>query len=120
MPKKLLLVDDEIEIRGFLKDYFEDRDFDVSIAGDGMEGMELFEKQSFDLIVCDMMMPKMIGLEFLRRVKAKKPDQKVIIMSGVKEETMVAKAKELGCEHYLAKPVRLADIEAKVSECFPG
>ncbi len=118
MAKKLLLVDDEIEIRGFLQVYFEDRDFEVSIACDGEEGLALFEKGDFDLIVCDMMMPKMIGMEFLRRVKAKKPSQKIIIMTGVKEESMMDKARALGCEHYLTKPVKLADLQAKVEECF--
>ncbi len=118
MAKKILLVDDEIEIRGFMQDYFEDREFQVSIASDGAEGLALFEKDQFDLIVCDMLMPKMIGIEFLRRVKEKKPDQRVIMMTGVKEESMMEKAKALGCLHYLTKPVKLSDIEARVNECF--
>jgi DNA-binding NtrC family response regulator len=118
MAKKILLVDDEIEIRGFMQDYFEDREYQVSTASNGEEALKLFEKESFDLIVCDMLMPKMIGVEFLRRVKEKKPDQRVIMMTGVREESMMEKAKALGCLHYLNKPVRLSDIEAKVAECF--
>lgn len=118
MSKKLLLVDDEIEIRGFLQDFFEDRDYTVKIAPDGLEALALFEKEPFDLIVCDMLMPRMIGLEFLRRVKEKKPDQRIIMMTGVKEESMMEKAKALGCLHYLTKPVQLSDVEAKVAECF--
>lgn len=118
MSKKLLLVDDEIEIRGFLQDYFEDRDYQVKIAPDGVEALELFEKENFDLIVCDMMMPRMLGIEFLRRVKEKKPEQRIIMMTGVREESMMAKAKALGCLHYLTKPVQLSDVEAKVAACF--
>ena len=117
---KILLIDDEIDIRGFLKDFFEDRDFLVEVAADGAEGVEKFQKGSFDVVVCDMLMPKLIGLEVLRRIRKAKPDQKVIMMTGVKEQSMVEKAKELGCHLYLFKPVQLKDIEARVSECFPS
>ncbi len=118
MQKKILLVDDEIEIRQFLQVYFEDRDFTVEIASDGVEGFEKFQKGGFDLVVSDMLMPKMIGTELLRKIKETKPDQRVIMMTAVKEDSMVQKARALGCQHYLTKPVRLADLEAKVSECF--
>ena len=114
----ILLVDDEIEIRGFLQDFFEDRDFDVQIASDGEEALEQFQKGSFDLVVTDMIMPKMLGIELLRRIKKIKPDQKVIMMTGVKEDSMMEKAKALGCQHYLTKPVRLAEVEARINECF--
>lgn len=117
---KILLVDDEAEVREFLKDYFEDRDFDVSVACNGEEGLEEFRKQAFDLVVCDMLMPKMIGLEFLKRAKEIKPEQKIILMTGVKEDSMVEKAKALGCHLYIFKPVRLKEVEARVLECFPN
>ena len=115
---KILLIDDEIEIRGFLQDYFEDRNYQVFVASDGLEGLKLFEKENFDIIVCDMLMPNMIGIEFLRRVKEKKPAQRVIMMTGVREPSMMEKAQKLGCVHYLMKPVQLTDLEAKVAECL--
>ena len=82
----ILLIDDDITIRGFLQDFLEDRGFNVENAGDGLEGVEKFKKGSFDLVVCDMLMPKMIGLDVLRNILQVKPDQRVIIMSGVKED----------------------------------
>ncbi|MBI3316709.1 MAG: response regulator [Candidatus Omnitrophica bacterium] len=115
----ILLIDDEIDIRGFLKDFFEDRDFNVETASDGAEGVEKFKKGKFDLVVSDMLMPKLIGLEVLRQIRAAKPDQRVIMMTGVKEESMMAKAKELGCHDYLTKPVQLAQLVEKITECFP-
>ena len=120
MPsKKLLLIDDDLGIRGFLRDFFEDRGFDVEVAGDGAEGWEKFQKGQYDLVLCDMLMPKMIGVEVLRRIKETKPDQKVIMMTGVKEESMIEKAKSLGCHLYLNKPVRLTELEKHVLDCFP-
>lgn len=115
---KILLVDDEIEIRQFLQVYFEDRDYNVEVASDGVAAFEKFQKNNFDLVVCDMLMPKMLGTEFLRKVKELKPDQRVIMMTAVKEDSMVQKARTLGCRHYLTKPLRLADLEAKVLECL--
>lgn len=118
MPN-ILVIDDDFTIRDFLRDFFEDRDFNVEMAENGLEGWEKFQKGTYALVVCDMLMPKMIGLEVLRRIKEKMPDQKVIMMTGVKEESMVEKCKQVGCHLYLNKPVRLAELEARVLECFP-
>ncbi|HTL47003.1 MAG TPA: response regulator [Verrucomicrobiae bacterium] len=115
---KILIIDDEMEIRDFLKDFFEDREFDVQTAPNGEQGVEIFKPGAFDLVICDMLMPRMIGLEVLRRIKEAAPQQAVIMMTGVKEGSMVDKAKKLGCYHYLTKPVGLSDLEAKVNECF--
>ena len=117
---KILIIDDEPGVREFLQYFFEDRDFNVEIAEDGAAGVEQFQKGNFDLVLCDMLMPRMIGIDVLRRIKELKPGQRVIMMSGVKETSMIEKAKQLGCHHYLTKPVRLDDVEAKVKECFPG
>ena len=117
---KILLVDDEIEIREFLKDYFEDREFNVDVASDGVEALEQFKKQAYDLVVTDMMMPGMLGIQVLEEIKKAKPDQRVIFLTGVKETSLVEKAKALGCQHYLFKPIQLTELEARVSECFPS
>lgn len=119
MRGKILVIDDEETIRDFVKLFFEDREFDVTSAFDGQDGVEKFDKESFDLVVCDMLMPRMIGINVLKYIKEKKPEQKVIMMSGVREDTMVETAKKLGCYLYLNKPVRLSDLEAKICECFP-
>ena len=116
---KILLIDDDTGILGFLQDYFQDRDFAVEVAGDGVEGLEKFKKGKFDLILCDMLMPKMLGIEVLKRVKEASPDQRVMMMTGVTEKSMMEKAKALGCYLYLTKPVQLAELEMRVSECFP-
>lgn len=117
---KILLVDDEIGIRDFFQDYLENCDFDVVTAEDGMEGLQKFKKGQFDLVISDMMMPRMIGLDLLKNIKNIKPEQKVILMTGVTEDSMKEKAKAAGCFEYITKPLRLADVEEKISECFPA
>jgi DNA-binding response OmpR family regulator len=118
MRGSILLIDDELDVRQFLCDFLEDRDFQIETAPNGEEGVKKFEQGRFDLVICDMLMPKMIGLEVLKRIRALRPGQKVIMMTGVKEESMVAKARGLGCQFYLTKPVRLDDLEQKIQECF--
>lgn len=116
---KILVIDDDEGIREFLKMYFEDREYNVDIAKDGQEGVELFGKGSYELVLCDMLMPRMIGIQVLEKIKAAKPDQKVMMMTGVKDEAMMAKAQSLGCHLYINKPVKLQELEARVAECFP-
>lgn len=115
---KILLIDDEPGVREFVKDFFEDREYNVVMAFDGLMGLEAFGKEEFDLVICDMLMPKMMGIDVLAAIKKLKPGQKVIMMSGVKEDSMVERAKALGCQHYITKPVRMADVEERVQECL--
>jgi len=116
--KTILIIDDEMEIRGFLCDFFEDRDYIVETAANGEEGVKKYSEGKFDLVICDMLMPGMIGIDVLRNVKEINKDQRFIMMTGVKEATMVAEAKELGCYLYLNKPVGLNDLEQRVAESF--
>lgn len=116
---KILIIDDDAGIREFLQMFFEDREYQTDIAFDGQDGIEKFEKSpSYDLVLCDMLMPRMIGINVLKKIKEIKPSQPVIMMTGVKEETMVATAKSLGCQFYLTKPVKLGELEARVNECL--
>ena len=116
--KKILVIDDDAGIREFLKTFFEEREYDIETAFDGQDGVEKFKKGSYDLVMCDMLMPRMIGMNVLKTIKEIKPDQRVIMMTGVKEDSMMANAKTLGCQLYLTKPVKLAELETRVAECF--
>ena len=115
---KILIIDDEIEVREFFQDFFEDRDFEVTAASNGRRGVEIFGQGEFDLIICDMMMPGMIGLEVLEHVKKIKQDQRIIMLTGVSEKSMVERAEALGCSHYLNKPVSLDALEKQVNACL--
>lgn len=115
---KILIIDDDEGIREFLKMFFEDRDYQVDTAPDGLRGWNQYQEGQYELVLCDMLMPQMIGNQVLERIKQKNPDQKVIMMTGVKEDSMMATAKKLGCHFYLTKPVKLAELEARIAECF--
>jgi len=117
--KKILVVDDDPGVREFVADWLEEHGFDVETAEDGEDGFEKFKNGIYDLVMSDMIMPKMIGNEMLRRIKEVKPEQMVVMLTGVKEDSMVARAKALGCHFYLNKPFRLEDLTRQIKECFP-
>ena len=116
--RRILIIDDEVEIREFFCDFLEERDFSCDVARDGLHGFEMYQKGQYDLVICDMMMPGMVGIEVLEKIKEIKADQKVLMLTGVREASLVKRAEELGCSFYLNKPVGLDELEEKINECF--
>ena len=85
MPKDVLVVDDEEDIREFLKNLLEDRGYSVRMANDGLHAMELIQEAKPDLVLLDLMMPHETGTGLYRRMHDKKEfrDIPVIVISGV-------------------------------------
>jgi CheY-like chemotaxis protein len=81
--KKILVVDDEAMIRDFLFDLLSDRGFKVTLAKDGRESLKQMKKGRFDLLITDIQMPHLDGIEMLKRMKKDKRREKVIVISGM-------------------------------------
>ena len=81
MPK-ILVIDDEKSIRKSLREILEYENFKVDEAGDGAEGASMAEKENYDIILCDIKMPKIDGIEFLEKAKELNPDIPIIMISG--------------------------------------
>jgi two-component system, cell cycle sensor histidine kinase and response regulator CckA len=101
----ILIVDDEKAIRESVRNYLEDYDFSVIEAGNGRAGLEMFEKNNPDLVMVDLRMPEVDGLEVLANVTKRYPDIPVIIMSGTGVIGDAVEALRLGAWNYLLKPV---------------
>jgi DNA-binding NtrC family response regulator len=102
MPK-VLIIDDEKSIRSTLREILEYEKFDVLEAGDGAEGLKLVEKEQFDIILCDIKMPKMDGLEVLAKVQ-ELTDTPVIMISGHGNIDTAVDAIKKGAFDYVSKP----------------
>jgi len=103
MPR-VLIIDDERPIRSTLREILEYEKLDIEEAEDGKKGMELFLKSDFDVVLCDIKMPGMDGVEVLERLQASKPDVPVIMISGHGTiETAVDSLKK-GAYDYISKP----------------
>ncbi len=105
---KILVVDDERSIRAVLKEILmDDEHHTVEEAIDGFEGFNLFSANDYDLVISDVRMPKVDGLEFMKRAKALKPEVPIIILSANANVDLAIDAVKQGAFDYLAKPPNL-------------
>ncbi|MFI8383850.1 two-component system response regulator RssB [Pseudomonas sp. NPDC079086] len=104
----LLIIDDDDVVRASLAAYLEDSGFHVLQAANGLQGLEVFDAESPDLVICDLRMPQVDGLELIRRINALQVETPVIVVSGAGVMSDAVEALRLGAADYLIKP--LADL----------
>jgi DNA-binding response OmpR family regulator len=114
--KKVLIVDDEEDVRMFLRDFLSDREFIVETAANGEEGLQKFITELPDVTLLDIMMPGMDGLECLEHIKKKSPKSTVIMITALKDESRMVKAKKLGAHDYIVKPFSLSYLETELGK----
>ncbi|MBA6096798.1 MULTISPECIES: two-component system response regulator RssB [Pseudomonas] len=111
----LLIIDDDDVVRASLAAYLEDSGFSVLQAGNGQQGLQVFEEHQPDLVICDLRMPQMGGLELIRQVSERAPQVPVIVVSGAGVMSDAVEALRLGAADYLIKPLEdLAVLEHSV------
>ena len=101
----LLIIDDDDVVRASLAAYLEDSGFSVLQASNGLQGLQVFELEQPDLIICDLRMPQMSGLELIRQVTLRSSQTPVIVISGAGVMSDVVEALRLGAADYLIKPL---------------
>lgn len=101
----ILVVDDEVNIRNALVTMLEKKGHHVYGAGTGREAMEYLEEANADLVITDLKMPGMSGMEFLRALKNKCPDTEVVVMTAYGSIDTAVEAMRLGAYDYLTKPI---------------
>jgi CheY-like chemotaxis protein/predicted regulator of Ras-like GTPase activity (Roadblock/LC7/MglB family) len=111
-PKKVLIVDDEEILTWIMsKTLSKDRKrYEVLVANDCNKALEIMESVPVDLVITDIRMPGMSGLDLLEEIRAKHPDTKVIVMTAYGNPEVQKEANERGCLHYLEKPFKIEDL----------
>jgi DNA-binding NtrC family response regulator len=104
---KILVIDDERSIRNTLKEILEFEKFEVEVAEDGPDGLEKMGKSSFDVVLCDIKMPRMDGLEVLEQVQERDPDTTVVMISGHGTIDTAVEAIKKGAFDFISKPLDL-------------
>jgi len=114
--KRILIVDDDATLRTALTRYLQNQGYLVQEARSGLEGLILFEQHPPDLVVSDVLMPEMDGLEFCRRLRASRTGQLVpfIFLSSRKEVDDRVQGHQMGADDYLAKPFEPKELVAKI------
>jgi len=115
---KLLLVDDEARFVETLSKRLTARGFDVQGALSGPQALDLLRERPFDVVLLDVWMPGMDGLEVLKEIRRLHPSVRVVLVSGNASITAAVEGIRLGATDYLLKPVEIDDVLAKVEEAF--
>ncbi|MFR6064950.1 MAG: response regulator transcription factor [Eubacterium sp.] len=111
--KKVLIIEDDVNIRSLEKDYLEVNSFEVETAADGITGLEKALNDDFSLILLDIMLPGMDGLEVCQKVREKK-DIPIIMVSAKKEDLDKIKGLGYGADDYIVKPFSPSELVARV------
>lgn len=115
----LLIIDDDEVVRASIADYLEDSGFDVLQASNGLQGLQVFESKLPDLVICDLRMPQVDGLELIRRISKLDIETPVIVLSGAGVMNDAVEALRLGASDYLIKPLEdLAVLEHSVKRAL--
>ncbi|KHD86714.1 chemotaxis protein CheY [Heyndrickxia ginsengihumi] len=114
--EKLLIVDDQFGIRILLTEVLQKEGYETFQAANGVQALELVKKYTFDLVLLDMKIPGMDGIEILKRMKKIHSDIRVIIMTAYGELDMIEETKKLGALTHFAKPFDIDDIRKAVKE----
>lgn len=111
MAKSILIVDDNPNMSSLLVEMLEVYDYKSVRASDGSEALEKLEKGNFSLMITDMRMPNMSGLELLEKVKEKYPKLPVVLISGYSVNSKDSGSTNVKPDGFLAKPFMMSDIE---------
>lgn len=114
--KKILIVDDEAVIRDLCMRAL--KGYDVVQAADGDAAIALFEKGGIDVVLTDVMMPGMDGIELLKRLKVKEPTIVVIVMTGFAEKDIILSALKEDADDFIAKPLNLLQLKTAVDKAL--
>lgn len=117
---KILVVDDQLGVRLLLYETFREDLHDVQMAASGSEAVKLAQEFLPNLILMDMKMPGMNGIETLRQIRSLNISTHVMLMTAYGDVHNMEQAKELGAIHYLTKPFDLFELRDKVAEVLKG
>ena len=112
--KKILVVDDEPDLLRGLRYNFEFEGYWVDSAADGIEGLEMIQNNKYDLIILDVMMPRMNGLEVCKKARQSGYKSPIILLTAKGEEMDKVVGLELGADDYITKPFSLRELLARV------
>ncbi|KAB2333168.1 response regulator [Cytobacillus depressus] len=119
MKGKILIVDDQFGIRILLNEVLQKEGYDTYQAANGIQALEIVSEHSPDLVLLDMKIPGMDGIEILKRMRVIDQDIQVIIMTAYGELDMIQEARDLGALTHFAKPFDIDDIRAAVRKYVP-
>ncbi|WP_144460126.1 response regulator [Siminovitchia fortis] len=116
MREKVLIVDDQFGIRTLLNEVLQKEGYEIFQAANGLQALSVTEQHAPDLVLLDMKIPGMDGLEILKKMKEINPDIRVIIMTAYGELDLIEQTKKLGALAHFSKPFDIEEIRSAVKK----
>ena len=113
---RILIIEDDEEMRSLLEDVLDEEGFKTESASNGSEGLRKLSKESFDLILTDIRMPGLTGLDILPVIKRLQPEASVIVITAFGNEEIHRRSVEKGAAGYLEKPIHMDKLKTLVHE----
>jgi len=119
MPQpKILIVDDDFASRLLLKKALQDENYQLSTCSDGTEALEILNKHRYDLVLTDLVMESVGGLELLEKIKSFDADISVMLLTGYASVETAIEAVRLGAIDYIIKPINISELRMRVKKAF--
>ena len=115
--KSILLVDDEVQFASTLAERLELRGYEIRLAHNGRDAIDLTADRAPDVVILDVLMPGIGGLEVLRRIKKDLPELPVILLTGRGNTSEASEGIKLGAADCLTKPISINELIQKIREC---
>ena len=111
---KILLAEDDVNLGSILKEYLIAKKYNVSLAKDGEEALMLYEKESFDLCIFDVMMPKKDGFTLAKDIRAKNQQIPIVFLTAKSLKDNIIEGFEVGADDYLTKPFEMKELLLRI------
>src|SRR4030042_5781743 len=111
---RMLVIEDEKKVANFIKKGLEEEHYAVDTAFDGEEGLYMAEVNEYDLIVLDLMIPKIEGLEVLKKIRGKKNNVPILVLTAKNTIEDIVKGLDAGCDDYVTKPFAFMEFLARI------
>lgn len=118
MKAKILVVDDEESIREFLEIMLKKEGYEITLAEDGQKAKELVQKKSFDLIISDLQMPNMTGIELLKYIRQNYPEVLFMMITAFGTTETAVEAMKMGAYDYLTKPFKIDEVRINIANAL--
>ncbi|MEE4262183.1 MAG: response regulator, partial [Desulfobacteraceae bacterium] len=114
MPKKILIIEDNRDLARLLETHLRDLSFEVDLSFDGLAGVAKAQADNYDLIILDLMLPGLDGMEICRRLRRKPPYIPILMLTAKSSEMDRVVGLEIGADDYVTKPFSIPELLARV------
>jgi len=118
MSRNILVIEDNKEIAGLISMHLKDINCDVQTINDGLDGLHMAEKNSYDLIILDLMLPRLDGIEICQKIRSKENYTPILMLTAKSSEVDRVIGLEVGADDYLSKPFSVRELVARVKALF--